>query len=552
MAQIFDNPLHPIDLSTAGGATELTVKNALDVLPQSFTVFLNYEATSASGRVLGEFDTVVITPTGAVIVLEVKAGDLTQDEAGQFVRNYAGEVRNINAQVESQARLIHRRLKARFPHKYLRFKHYLVLPYGNVKAVSSFNRSDIHYIDSSQFKDIAQIISRIDREPIKGETPTAGELVDFFLGAIEVAPNISALAEGQTALGNEGCEELSKWVPRIETSAAVIEVEAPAGGGKTRLAVTLLKRAVEKGEKAIYLGFNRNNIERLRNSPFASKLRFFGTWHEFAREVTHEETDPATLTDEEKSVWFEKISKEASVTLERTDILYDTIVIDGAEDFRVEWISALANALTEAGHLYILRDNFLYSEYERPEFMPQDHILVRSMESARIATNLANAMIRLGIVSPDFEGNSRIKDINFLFVDVANGDFKKATAKALQDALDFGYQKKDIALLTAHGLSTSQLIKREGLPGFTFRKPTGAFNKEGNMLFTEGEIYFDTVRRFKGLNSPCVIVTEWDYLDFGEREKSLLYLAMTRASMRLVILMTPESLQNLISTVDNA
>lgn len=552
MAQVFENPLHPIDLSTAGGATELTVKKALDVLPQSFTVFLNYEATSASGRVLGEFDTVVITPTGAVIVLEVKAGNLTQDETGELVRNYAGEVKSINAQVESQARLIHRRLAARFPHRYLRFKHFLVLPYGNVQAVSSFNRGDLHIIDSGRFKDIAQIVSKIDRDPIKGEAPTATEITDFFRGTIEVAPNISALVEGQRAIGDQGSEELSKWVPRIETAAPVIEIEAPAGGGKTRLAVALLQRAIERGEKAIYLGFNRNNIERLRNSPIASKLRFFGTWHEFAREVTHEEIDPASLSNEEKTVWFETISEKAIGALEATTVPYDTIVVDGAEDFKVAWISALANALTESGHIYILRDNFLYSEYERPEFMPQDHILVRSTESARVSKGLADVMIRLGIVSPDFEGNRRIREINYDFIDVANGDFKKVTAAALQEAIALGFKLKDIVLLTAHGLSSSQLIKREGLQGLRFRKPTGVFNNDGNMVFTEGEIHFDTVRRFKGLNSPCVIVTEWDYTEFGEKEKSLLYLAMTRASMKLVILMTPESLEKLLSSLENA
>ncbi len=552
MAKFIENSTSAACRGPAGEAAELSVRKALEVLPNTFTVFENFEATSASGRILREFDTVVITPTGAVIVLEVKAGDLTQDEAGQFVRNYAGEVRSINAQIESQARLIHRRLRAQFPHKYLRFKHYLVLPYGNVQSVSSFNRSDIHFIDSSQFKDIAQIISKIDREPIKGEAPTAEEIVEFFQGTIEVAPNISALVEGQTALGNQGCEELSKWVPRIETASAVIEVEAPAGGGKTRLAVSLLKRAVEKGEKAIYLGFNRNNIERLRNSPIASKLRFFGTWHEFAREVTHEEIDPASLTNEEKTAWFETISEKAIDVLEATIVPYDTIVVDGAEDFKVAWISALANALTESGHLYILRDNFLYSEYERPEFMPQDHILVRSTESARVSKGLADVMIRLGIVSPDFEGNSRIREINYDFIDVANGDFKKVTAAALQEAIALGFKLDDIVLLTAHGLSSSQLIKREGLQGLRFRKPTGVFNNDGNMIFTEGEIHFDTVRRFKGLNSPCVIVTEWDYTEFGEKEKSLLYLAMTRASMKLVILMAPESLEKLLASLENA
>ena len=543
MAQIFENSFRPVDLGKAGDATELIVKKALEVLPENYTVFLNYEATNASGRILGEFDTIVVTPTGAVVVLEIKAGSLRADASGNLVRSYEGKVKNINVQIQSQARLIQRRLKARFPHQYLRFRQFLVLPFGKIKNISSFNRGTLHVIDSSQFKDLAAVISEVDRNPITGDVPATSEIIEFFQGIIDVSSDISAFAKGQNAIGDRDSEELSKWVSRIETVVPVIEVEAPAGGGKTRLAVTLLKKAVDCQEKAIYLGFTRNNIERLRKTPIASKLRFFGTWHEFSREVTHETVDLATLTNDEKADWFEKVSEKACKAFENSEIFYDTIVIDGAEDFRVAWISALANALTSRGHIYILRDNFLYSEYARPEFEPSDYILVRSTESARVSKNLANEMIRLGVVSPDFVGNRYIKEIQFDFLSVKNGDFKKETGKVLQEAINQGYETKEIVLLTAHGLSSSQLIKREELQGFRFRKPTGTFGKDGDMIFTEGEIFFDTVRRFKGLNSPCVIVTEWDYAEFGDKEKSLLYLAMTRASIRLVILMSQESIR---------
>ena len=57
--------------------------------------------------------------------------------------------------------------------------------------------------------------------------------------------------------------------------------------------------------------------------------------------------------------------------------------------------------------------------------------------------------------------------------------------------------------------------------------------KNGRQLFSEGALFNDTVRRFKGLQAPCVILTEVDFEDFDDAARSLLYLGMTRASMSL-------------------
>ena len=551
MAIFYDNPFHPVDPKTAGGTAEIIVKRALEELSDDYRVFLNFEATNEVGRTLGEFDTVVVTPTGAVVVLEVKSGDLKENDTGDLTRSYWGETKNISAQVASQGRLVRTRIKNHFPDCRLRFRQFIVLPNGKVKSVTSFNNPGRIVIDTKELPHLVERIREIDRLEIReGKNLTAEEIVQFFKGEIEVAPNISALAYGHDAIGERDSRGLAKWVPKIETVVPVIEVEAPAGGGKTQLAVSLLRQAIARGEKAIYVGFNRNNIERLRKSPIASKLWFIGTWHELARELTRDETDPAKLTLEEKSAWFEKISSNLCRVLENSENRFDLIIADGAEDFEVDWISALANALTDTGHLYTLRDNFLYSSYERPEFDPEDHIVIRSSESARISKEYANDMIQLGIVSADFTGNPAINDIKYDFIEVKDGNFKLATAKALEKALQ-SFKAEQIAVLSAHGLSSSQILKKDGILNLKFKKPSGIFNEQGDMVFTEGEIFLDTLRRFKGLHSPYVIITEWDYEEFSEKEKSLLYLAMTRCLMKVDILMSTASLEAIIKSMDD-
>ena len=69
--------------------------------------------------------------------------------------------------------------------------------------------------------------------------------------------------------------------------------------------------------------------------------------------------------------------------------------------------------------------------------------------------------------------------------------------------------------------------------GYALKRPTGRFNQNGDMIFTDGVLFDDTVRRFKGLQSPCVIVTDLDFKELNDSVRALLYLAMTRASVRL-------------------
>ena len=68
-----------------GEIAELIVKKKLEDLPPGYSVIANVDI-AAEGK-SSELDTVVVTPTGVIVVLEVKSGDLIADESGHVVRD---------------------------------------------------------------------------------------------------------------------------------------------------------------------------------------------------------------------------------------------------------------------------------------------------------------------------------------------------------------------------------------------------------------------------------------------------------------------------------
>lgn len=84
-----------------GEIAELIVKKKLEDLPPGYSVIANVDI-AAEGK-SSELDTVVVTPTGVIVVLEVKAGDLIADESGHVVRDYgAGGQKDIVKQLNRQ------------------------------------------------------------------------------------------------------------------------------------------------------------------------------------------------------------------------------------------------------------------------------------------------------------------------------------------------------------------------------------------------------------------------------------------------------------------
>ena len=51
----------------------------------------------------------------------------------------------------------------------------------------------------------------------------------------------------------------------------------------------------------------------------------------------------------------------------------------------------------------------------------------------------------------------------------------------------------------------------------------------------------ETVRRVKGQSAPAIVLTEIDFEEMGQLERNLLFVALTRASMHLELVMSESS-----------
>ncbi len=72
----------------------------------------------------------------------------------------------------------------------------------------------------------------------------------------------------------------------------------------------------------------------------------------------------------------------------------------------------------------------------------------------------------------------------------------------------------------------------------SLRSFTGAYDLFGTPVFREGGLLAESVYRFKGQSAPALIFTEIDFEELDEQTLRKLFVGMTRARLKLVLVMS--------------
>jgi superfamily I DNA and RNA helicase len=129
------------------------------------------------------------------------------------------------------------------------------------------------------------------------------------------------------------------------------------------------------------------------------------------------------------------------------------------------------------------------------------------------------------------------------YSDVA--DQPKRVANIVQDLVKRGFSHNDIVLLSCRGVGNSIFSELSHVGGVPIRKPTGEYDASGDEILTKGKITFNSVYRYKGQESPAVIMVDVDpRSDHRERNERVLYCGMTRATVRLEMVIQSENPEN--------
>jgi thymidine kinase len=495
-------------------------------LPQEFLVFhnVNWSSVTNGTQCFGELDAVVLAPSGHIVLLEVKAGEVRFSPDGAF-KTYGGQVKDVQRQTRIQFSAIKARL-ADAVLSQVRIGQLLVLPDQRVDTGTVGNPLE-RIVDARQMPQLCQRVCQA--LPLGSDhNPDPALVRRFFENRFELALDpstyIGQVGRVMTALS----DGLATWVPRIESPQAVYVIEATAGSGKTQLALRLLQDASDRKQRCLYVCFNRSLADHLiRLAPTDSEVC---TFHELA--MVHLRRNDEKSTFNGADIFTNAANQfiaDSATHVQNVDVL----VIDESQDFEASWVQALLNRLKPDGKLYLMGDTD-QALYERDGFELSDATTIRSSDNFRSPRQITAVMNALNLTSRPliarcaFEGDLP----GFHAYGKSDPGGLRATERVLKALLSQGFDATNIALLSYAGRERSKILASDKLAGLSLRKFTGQYDKASNAIWSTGSLLADSVYRFKGQSAPVVVLCEIDFDALTDRERKKLFVGMSRAQLR--------------------
>ena len=515
-----------------------TYRALANSLSDEYSVFYSvpWRGRTRSGQTRdGESDFVILHPELGLLVLEVKGGEISHDpRSGKWIstsvqgRNY--EVKDPFRQAETSKYNLIELLRAlpELAHSFLPAVHGVVFPDSAVVAGSlgaGLGPITAMATDLPRIGDFVwRVFSTADRRPDFALRGGQRHAVEQFLGR---SFRLSATVAVGAARAEERIIELSErqlallsFIRRHRR----VEISGSAGTGKTMLAKEAASRLAMEGHKVAWVCFNRPLRDRIASELATLPMVDVMTFHQLCRSMALEAEVPLPESND-----AEYLARLPYALLEALDALpdrrFDALVIDEAQDLSSEWWDLLVLCLgnPEANPVFSFRDDNQAVYGDSPS---------RSeLEPFELDTNLRNTRQIHAMTRGLYRGSAyRSSDVSGpppSFRDTGGGSWLEHLSTTVDELISQGFDASQIIVLTAKGRDSSDI-------------PAGA-RVGGHLLqwrdqSSEGDIAIETVRRFKGLESTVVVLTEIDPMLDGPASLELAYIALSRARGYVVVL----------------
>lgn len=496
----------------------------------------------AEGALDGEIDFVLCHPEEAILCLEVKGGGI-ECRHGEWFRLIDGKRKR--AEDPFKQALDHRydleRLLDRVDGiraRGLFLVHGLAFPDITVhELVLAPDAPPEIVIDRNDLKEISESIERVlayhrgAREKRKPPGDKGADAVRDLL-----APEVRI----EVPMASEFLEEEEALITLTRDQAMLLNrfgrdprmvVTGCAGSGKTMLAVEQAKRLARNGKDVLFVCFNRALRNHLRAREAKSGVEF-QSFHALCVQLAHRagvELPEHPEDDTPPEFWEEELPKALVDAIEELGPQYDALFVDEAQDLENHWLDALMLTLRDPDEdlvwLFMDANQQVYEAcLDVPkEFRPFD-LTVNCRNTQAIAREVLKKYE--GEVEPEVIGPPGRE------VELIQTDDQAAAVGAVVQRLcgKDEVPPQDLVVLSSHNLDRSE-VGQAGLPS------PYAYVKDPVPLGPK--IRFSSIRGFKGLESPVVILCELEDLD-DETIDQQLYVGISRARNHCVIV-APES-----------
>jgi len=499
----------------------------------------------------GECDFVVAHPDLGMLTIEVKAGQISYNSALDEWKTkdrwgFSHIIKNPFYQAKtSKHQILDKLKKSRLWHsRRIQAVHGVIFPDTEDPGEDlgpDMPEEIICYLDTfeahfrnwilSRFHDLNEYGSRL--HPLGDDGMNA--LVDLLARPFQLhVPIGHILAEDDRELQilTHRQFHILKLIERIPRAS----ISGGAGTGKTVLAMEEAVRNAEEGHKVLLTCYNRPLAEEMKRRIRPSDNLIVMNFHEFCSRVIADAgiAKPSGSGDQ---IFRELYPASCIQALKMMPgYRFDTIIIDEGQDFLPLWLTALNTALTEKNggkmRVYYDSNQRLYGNTEKTL---QDFQLIPIPLSINIRNtkNIHETAQHYYTGDPIESFGPEGKEIEYIPADFPNDVRRELRTLVSNLITKERINPEDIAILADTKNTISQVIPTGNLAGrlcVSCEKPE------------EDKIIVDTIRRFKGLERPVVILLVTPDVVLSEE---LLYVAISRARTHLFLIGEKTSLERI-------
>lgn len=331
----------------------------------------------------------------------------------------------------------------------------------------------------------------------------------------------------------------------------------PAGSGKSMLAAERARRLARDGARTLLVCYNQRlatDLRReLKDAPQPAGM-FVTTFHRLCEQLgSQARTLPEKPAKPGQDWWDEVLPDALDAAIDaRPEMRFHAAVVDEGQDFATRWLRSLDRLLESPGEdvLWVFHDPgqalFRDDQVDAAGLGLTTLHLFENHRNPEPVAELAARLYRGGEVPVSYrEGGATPR-----MVEAAPG---RETLEALRKELhrlvhDEGVKAYDIAVLSGRSTEASEVWRQRrfgdlelvnaALEGSGVRKPL----PPERMPEDPGDMpLFDSVRRFKGLEAPVVVLVELPDPTSApsNRLDELLYVGVTRATTGLTVIAPP-------------
>lgn len=499
-------------------------------------------------KIYGEIDFVVVCELG-VACLEIKGGCVECKEGKwYFIDRYGVEREKTEGpfvQVTGNMFSLREMLKKKFPNN-PHMKNILVaagVVFPDIEFLSKSEEIIEEIVYDCKTNDISKYMEEVfaywkarqHREPSKLSPSDIKEIVNYLRGDFCYIPTLSSrLDDVETKL-----IRLTNEQAQIMDALAMNDhllIEGNAGTGKTLLAVDFSRKQTDKGQKVLYLTYNKNlahNVEKQLGSQ--ENLKIINIHALFGELVS---IDLSQLQENPQNYFSEILPENACVYLESLshshleELQYDLLVLDEGQDIlKPIYLYSLDYLLKggfEKGHWAVFYDpkqNIYNPEYDDGMDFLKSYVNTRF----RLFMNCRNT-VQIGTYSSKLSGVELTDFIRENGEDVRKisykdeKNFKIKVQDILKDLKKEKIDMKEVVFLAPTRYKNSML----GQAGIKVNELGDDFDASIDLPI------YGTIQGFKGLDAKIVIITGVDNIR-SENFSKFLYIAGTRARTLLYI-----------------